>query len=199
MFEFIKPLLASKKFQTAILTLVANLLLRFGIDLDVGEALAITSPLIAYILGQSAVDVKKAGPTIPGAVLVLLAAASLSGAAVSLAGCGAAQRVGGGLIDCLAPHTAKLAGELTGVVADTIRHATDNTGRVNWSAVKEVVQRFKSDAPRCAFRIAVDEALRLRKSLGGVLSAGLEYDPADLRAGYAEINAEVFGARLAPL
>jgi hypothetical protein len=199
MLDALKPLLTSKKFQTAVLTLIANLLLRFGVDLDIADALALTSPLIAYILGQSAVDVKKAGPSVGGAALVLLAAAGLSGAAVGLAGCGAAQRVGGGLIDCMAPHTAKLAGELTGVVADTIRHATDNTGKVDWQGVRGVVERFKSDGPRCAFRIAVDEALRLRKAVGGVQSAGLEYSPDDLRAGFAAINAQAFGDRLAPL
>lgn len=198
MLDALKPLLTSKKFQTAALTLVANLLLRFGVELDIADALALTSPLIAYILGQSAVDVKKAGPTVSGAVLVLLAAAGLSGAAVGLAGCGAAQRAGSAVIDCLAPNTAKLAGELTGVVADALRAATDNTGRVDWSAVKASVNGFKSDAPRCAFRAAVAEALRLRSS-GGVQAAGLEWSPDDLRAGFAAINAQAFGDRLAPL
>jgi len=198
MLNAIKPLLSSKKFQTAILTIAANLLLRFGVDLDVGEALAITAPLMAYILGQSAVDAKKAGPGISGAVLVLLAAAGLSGAAVSLAGCSAAQRGSAALIDCLAPNTAKLARELTGVVGDVLRAATDNAGRVDWQAVRGSVGAFQGDAPRCAFRAAITEAMRARLP-GGVQSAGLEWSPDDLRAGFAAINAQAFGDRLAPL
>jgi hypothetical protein len=198
MFDAIKPLLTSKKFQTAILTLVANLLLRLGVDMDVGEALAITSPLVAYILGQSVVDVRKAGPNIAGAALLLLAACTLSWSLMSVAGCGAVQRGGASVIDCLAPNTAKLAGELTGVVADVLRSSTDNTGHVDWSAVKASVASFQSDAPKCAFRAAVSEALKVVPG-GGVQSAGLEWSPDDLRAGYATINAEVFGARLAPL
>jgi hypothetical protein len=186
----------SKKFAIGLAaSLINGVLVALGVSIEV--AILATSPLSGALLGQAAVDVRKAGPTAGSVASILLAVGLVTGAATN-AGCGSLQRGGAAAIDCLAPNTAKLAGELTGVVADVLRGATDNTGRVDWSAVKASVNGFKSDGPRCAFRAAVAESLRLRSS-GGVQSAGLEWSPDDLRAGYAAINAEVFGTRLAPL
>lgn len=189
-------ILRSKKFLTGLAASIINLIaLALGFPIEV--AMLASSPLAASLVAQGAVDVRKAGPSAGAAVSILLAIGLVAGAATN-AGCGGMQRAGAAAIDCLAPSTAKLAAELTGVVGDALRAATDHTGHVDWQAVRGAVQAFRSDAPRCAFRAAITEAMQLRSS-GGIQAAGLEWSPDDLRAGYAAINAQVFGAGLAPL
>jgi len=189
-------ILRSKKFLTGLAASIINLIaLALGFPIEV--AMLASSPLAASLVAQGAVDVRKAGPSAGAVTSILLAVGLVTGAATS-AGCGSLQRGGAAAIDCLAPSTARLAAELTGVVADVLRSSTDNTGRVDWSTVRGAVQSFRSDAPRCAFRAAITEAMQLR-SIGGIQAAGLEWSPDDLRAGYAAINAQSFGARLAPL
>ena len=53
-----KNLLASKKFVTALIAAAAQVALQLGWELDADQALAVVSPLLAYILGQSAIDAK---------------------------------------------------------------------------------------------------------------------------------------------
>lgn len=186
----------SKKFAIGLAaSLINGVLVALGVSIEV--AILATSPLSGALLGQAAVDVRKAGPSSGAVTSILLAVGLVMGAATS-AGCGSLQRGGASFVDCLAPDTAKLAAELTGVVGDVLRGATDHTGRVDWTAVRDAVQAFRADAPRCAFRSAITAAMRPRSS-GGVQAAGLEWSPDDLRAGYAAINAQVFGAGLAPL
>lgn len=189
-------ILRSKKFLTGLAASIINLIaLALGFPIEV--AMLASSPLAASLVAQGAVDVRKAGPSAGSVASILLAVGLVTGAATN-AGCGSLQRSGAAAIDCLAPSTAKLAAELAGVVGDVLRAATDNTGRVDWTAVRGAVQSFHSDAPRCAFRAAIVEAMRPRSS-GGIQAAGLEWSPDDLRAGYAAINAQAFGARLEPL
>lgn len=57
----IKGLLGSKKFIAALLAGAAQVALQFGWELDADQAFAIITPLLTYIVGQAAVDVKKAG------------------------------------------------------------------------------------------------------------------------------------------
>lgn len=57
----IKNLLTSKKFIAAILAVGGQVALQLGWELDEAQASTIIAPLIAYIFGQAAVDVKKAG------------------------------------------------------------------------------------------------------------------------------------------
>jgi hypothetical protein len=186
----------SKKFAIGLAaSLINGVLVALGVSIEV--AILATSPLSGALLGQAAVDVRKAGPSAGAVTSILLAVGLVTGAAVS-SGCGAVQRGAASTIDCLAPSTARLAAELTGVVADLLRSSTDNTGRVDWQAVRASVGAFRSDAPRCAFRAAITEAMQARSG-GGIQAAGLEWSPDDLRAGYAAINAQAFGARLAPL
>jgi hypothetical protein len=52
----LKTLLTSKKFLTAVLTVLLMVLAEFGFNLDIETALAIVSPLLAYILGQGIAD-----------------------------------------------------------------------------------------------------------------------------------------------
>lgn len=190
--------LASKKFVTGLFASMINLI-AVALGLPLEAALAISSPLTLGLAYQGVVDVRKAGPTAGSVAAIVLAVAVLGGGAVGLAGCGAAQRASASFLDCMQPRTKALASELTGLVADTIRHAADNNGRVDWATVREVVAPFKSAAPRCAFRAAVIEALRPSSGLSSPQAAGLEYSPDELREGYAAINAEVFGASLEPL
>ena len=186
----------SKKFAIGLVASIINgVLVALGVSIDV--AILATSPLSGALLAQGAVDVRKAGPSSGSVASILLAVGLVTGAATN-AGCGSLQRGGAAAIDCLAPSTARLAAELTGVVGDVLRGATDHAGRVDWTAVRDAVQAFRSDAPRCAFRAAITEAMNLR-SVGGIQAAGLEWSPDDLRAGYATINVQAFGARLAPL
>ena len=186
----------SKKFAIGLAASMINgVLVALGVSIEV--AILATSPLAASLVAQGAVDVRKAGPSAGSVASILLAVGLVTGAATS-GGCGSLQRGGSAAIDCLAPSTARLAAELTGVVGDVLRGATDHTGRVDWATVRDAVQAFRSDAPRCAFRAAITAAMRPRSS-GGIQAAGLEWSPDDLRAGYAAINAQVFGAGLAPL
>lgn len=60
----IKGLLGSKKFIASMLAVAAQVALQFGWELDADQALAIVSPLMAYILGQAAVDVRKTAPAV---------------------------------------------------------------------------------------------------------------------------------------
>ena len=187
----------SKKFMIGLAaSLINGLLVALGVSIEV--AILATSPLSGALLAQGAVDVRKAGPGNGSALAVMLAAGLLGSGVYTLTGCGAAQRGGAAFVDCLAPNTAKLAGELTGVVGDVLRAATDNTGHVDWTAVKASIQSFKTDGPRCAFRAAITAAMQPRPS-GGVQSSGLEWSPDDLRAGFAAVNHDLFGSRLAPL
>lgn len=189
-------ILRSKKFLTGLAASVINLIaIALGFPIEV--AMLASSPLAASLLGQAAVDVRKAGPSAGAVTSILLAVGLVTGAAVS-SGCGSVQRAGASFVDCLAPDTAKLAGELTGVVGDVLRAATDHAGRVDWQAVKGSVSAFRSAAPMCAVRAAIAEAMRPRAG-GGIQAAGLEWSPDDLRAGFAALNHDVFGSRLAPL
>lgn len=187
----------SRKFVIGLAASIINgVLVALGVSIEI--AILATSPLSGALLAQGAVDVRKAGPGNGSALAVMLAAGLLGSGAYTLTGCGSVQRAGASFIDCMKPNTRALAGELTGLVGDTIRHATDNTGRVDWQSVKGSLSAFKSDAPMCAFRSALVEAMRPRAA-GGVQAAGLEYSPDDLRAGFAAVNVGLFGARLAPL
>ena len=189
-------ILRSKKFLTGLAASITNLIaLALGFPIEV--AMLASSPLAASLAAQGVVDVRKAGPSAGSVASILLAVGLVTGAATN-AGCGSLQRGGAAAIDCLAPSTARLAAELTGVVGDVLRGATDHAGRVDWATVRAAVQAFRSDAPRCAFRAAITEAMRPRSS-GGVQAAGLEWSPDDLRAGFAAVNHDLFGSRLAPL
>lgn len=189
-------ILQSKKFLTGLSASIINLIaLALGFPIEV--AMLASSPLAASLAAQGVVDVRRAGPSAGSVASILLAVGLVAGAATS-AGCGSLQRGGAAAIDCLAPSTARLAAELTGVVDDVLRGATDHTGRVDWQTLRAAVQAFRSDAPRCAFRAAITAAMRPRSS-GGVQSSGLEWSPDDLRAGFAAINHDLFGSRLAPL
>lgn len=59
MLEALRPMLASKKFQMAILAIVAQVAARFGLSFDVDQALLFVSPLMIAIAGQAAVDMRK--------------------------------------------------------------------------------------------------------------------------------------------
>lgn len=52
-------ILKSKKFQAAIVGLIVALTGKVGLDLDEASLLAILSPILAYIAGQSAADIGK--------------------------------------------------------------------------------------------------------------------------------------------
>lgn len=58
----VKPLLHSKKFQTAIVTAVTAGVTRLGFDIDANTVTLIISPLLAAILGQGVADLKKPCP-----------------------------------------------------------------------------------------------------------------------------------------
>ena len=187
----------SKKFMIGLAaSLINGVLVALGVSIEI--AILATSPLSGALLAQGAVDVRKAGPSNGSALAVMLAAGLIGSGVYTLTGCGATQRAGASFIDCMQPNTRALAGEITGLVGDTLRNATDNTGRVDWQSVKGTLLGFKSDAPMCAFRSALVEAMRPRSS-GGVQAAGLEWSPDDLRAGYTAVNHDLFGSRLAPL
>lgn len=53
--------LSSKKALAAIAGVLVGLAAKKGLDLDTESVLAVLSPIVAYILGQSHVDAKKAG------------------------------------------------------------------------------------------------------------------------------------------
>lgn len=59
MLQSLKALLASKKFLTAIITMIVWGLGRWGIELDVDEVTAFVTPLMAAILGQGIADMRK--------------------------------------------------------------------------------------------------------------------------------------------
>lgn len=54
------PLLSSKKFQMALLAMLAHVLARYGLHMDPAQALEFISPLLAAILGQGIADHGKA-------------------------------------------------------------------------------------------------------------------------------------------
>lgn len=188
-------ILKSKKFLTGLVASVVNVIvIALGFPIEV--AMLASSPLAGSLVAQGVVDVRKSGASAGTVASIVLAVGLVTGAAVST-GCGSVQRAGASAIDCLAPRTARVAAELTGVVSDALRLATGNDGRVDWTAVKSSVAGFASDGPRCAFRAVIVEAMRPRSN--GVQAAGLEYSADDLRAGYAAVNAQAFADRLAPL
>lgn len=202
-------LLLSKKFLASMFGAIANLTLYLGFELDVDQAMGITSPILAMILGQTVVDVRKAGkpPSPPTDVinatnvsLLLLLVLAVGG----LAGCdkmkASSARATANFIDCMKPNTKALAGELTSVVSSVLRDATGNDGKVDWTSVKATVGTFKSDAPMCAFRSAIIEALRPRVATADApQSSPLPTDSADLSAGYESIRVGMFSGRLAPI
>jgi len=207
MIDVLKALFSSKKFIAALFGVAAHIALKLGFELDVEEAMAITSPILAYILGQSAVDVKKAaGAGSTAAILVLVVGVLGASGAMLSSGCASwkssATGAASSFVDCLAPNTKALAGELQGTVADVIRNSTDNTGKVDWTSVKSSVGTFKSDAPLCAFQAAVRGMLlaaRAPKDPDAPQSAGLEIDATSLETGYEAVRLELFAGRLGPL
>jgi len=59
MWSTIKKLLASKKALVAIITVIAFVAGRFGLELDVDELAAALAPFYLYLLAQGAADFKK--------------------------------------------------------------------------------------------------------------------------------------------
>jgi hypothetical protein len=196
MFAALKPLLTSKKFLTAVITVIANLLLFFGIELDADQAVALTSPLIAAIVGQTVVDVKKAGAATT-ALILLLVIGVCAGAVVS-SGCATAADTGkqaaSGFVDCMKPEAKGAALELAPAFLDILENAIGNDGRIDWAPVRSVAGALTSDATRCAFTTAIALAMQPH-ALGAEApqSAELAADPADVRAGFEAIRAELYG------
>jgi hypothetical protein len=191
MLAALKPLLTSKKFQMALITTIANLLLYFGIELDVEIAMALTSPLIAAIFGQTAVDVKKAG--LAGLVLLVVACGSTTGQRLK-AGAG---RVAGDFIDCTTPAAVTTIGELGPAFANVIRNATSDDGKVDGAPVKQALGALKSPAMQCAAAAVFAEMLRPREpDPDAPQSSPLEVDPAELGAVFELLRTEHYdGAR----
>lgn len=54
-----KDLLTSKKFQAAVIAVLAQIAAKFGLELDEASALMLISPIIAYIVGQGVADLGK--------------------------------------------------------------------------------------------------------------------------------------------
>lgn len=60
-----KDLLTSKKFQAAVIAVLAQIAAKFGLELDEASALMLISPLIAYIVGQGVADLGKSAAKEP--------------------------------------------------------------------------------------------------------------------------------------
>jgi hypothetical protein len=89
----VKQALLSKKVLTGIFTAIANIALYFGFQIDVTQAVMLTSPIIAAIFGQTVVDVRNAGQSKtldvtlqpPGTPPAATPSSSGTGAAIMLA------------------------------------------------------------------------------------------------------------------
>ncbi len=207
MLAILKALFSSKKFLVMLAGIILAVANKLGLDLDpelVNQILALVG---VYIVGQGIADRGKEaaklanGPAI--ALALILVATSTAGLS---SGCAAfkssARGAAASFVDCLAPNTKALAGELQGTVSDVIRNATDNTGKVDWSSVRGSVRSYKSDAPLCAFQAAVRGMLlaaRAPKDPEAPQSAGLDVDPTSLSTGYELVRLELFATRLQPL
>jgi hypothetical protein len=201
MLEALKALLSSKKFLTAVFTVLANLALKFGLELDVDQAVALTSPLIAAIFGQTVIDVKKAGNGASTAVTLVFAfiTAGVVGLAVTSSGCTKAQlkdagvRAATSMVDCMQPTIVKTALELKPTYRELLELATGGDGKVDREALKAAAAGLKTPALRCAFSTVVAEAMHaVTNAAGGVQSAPLEVDKEDLAATFEAIRAESF-------
>lgn len=199
MTEAIKALLSSKKFLVAVFTVFANLALKFGLELDVDQAVALTSPLIAAIFGQTVVDVKKAGGLTQAAPTLVFAfiTAGMVGLAVTSSGCDAAKATGlraaTSYVDCMQPAAIKLALELKPTFRDLLENATQNDGKIDWAPVRAAASSLTTPATRCAFSTVVSEAMRLvARTADAVQSSPLDIDQADLRTGWESIRADFY-------
>jgi len=202
MTEALKALLSSKKFLTAVFTVLANLALRFGLELDVDEAVALTSPLIAAIFGQTVIDVKKAGNAASSATSIafgLLIAGGATGAVLA-SGCTKAQlkdtgvRAASGFVDCMQPAVVKTVIELKPTYRELLEAVTGGDGKVDREALKSAASSLTTPATRCAFSTVVAEAMRAVQSVASeVQSAPLEIDREDLRAAYEAIRTDFYG------
>ena len=187
----IKPTLASKKTQLALFTTLANLLLYFGIELDVEVAMGLTSPLITAIVGHTAVDVQKAKAA-SAAALVLL---------VALGACGpssraAAGRVAGDVIDCMAPTARDAIATFAPAIANVVRNATAPDGKVDWAPVRDVGRSLKTPAAQCVMASVIAEALRPPTPRPDApLSSPLQWDPVSLVSGWEDLRADWGGKK----
>lgn len=181
MLNALKPLLTSKKFLTAVLTVIANLVLRMGIELDIEEAVAITSPFIAYVLGQSAVDVKKAG--LAGMLLLAL-------------GCGSSQagkRVATNFVDCMTPAVLPTVMEYLPAMRQALQGSFDNVGKIDRAKLKETASTLKTEAGRCVLSSAVSELVRaatLALRRGEPRSERMPVDVVDVQAAFEEVRTD---------
>lgn len=206
MLEILKTLFSSKKFLVMLAGIILAVANKLGLDLDpelVNQILALVG---VYIVGQGIADRGKVTKVTDGPAIGLALILIVSSTAGLSSGCAtfksSATGAASSFVDCLAPNTKALAGELQGTVSDVIRNATDNTGKVDWSAVRSSVRSYKSDAPLCAFQAAVRGMLlaaRAPKDPDAPQSAGLEVDAASLLTGYESVRLELFATRLQPL
>jgi urease gamma subunit len=213
----IKDLLASKKFLIAVLTVVANIVARFGFHLDIEQAVALTSPLVAAILGQGIADIGapaakqlardgvleqvppaiRAGSTLSTSLLILLALA------VFLGGCGAAQRdrVKGIVVDCTVDNVDTLTDQFGPLVKQAILQATGGDGRVDTDALLLAARNFGRDTGACVLASVVAGYLASPPAIassnaGGhdrPQSAPIELDIESLRASFERVRTELFG------
>jgi hypothetical protein len=191
----IKGLLASKKFIAALIAFIAQIALQLGWEVDEVVATTIISPLIGYVLGQSAVDVTKAraaASVIP--LLLLVGLASSHGCA----GVERAGRVAAGVIDCMTPTAKDAIGQFGPAVAELLRNATDSRGVVDWQPMRVVGRSLTTPAARCVLASVVAEALRPKAPRADApQSSPLQWDPASLSAGFDSTRSDWGGATFA--
>jgi hypothetical protein len=95
------------------------------------------------------------------------------------------------VVDCTKEETARVVDELGPVVDHIFSQATDPTGKVNWSPIRDLASRFTTEVGGCVLADVVARALKPTEP-GGVQSSPLQVDLVDLRAGFTALKAERF-------
>lgn len=195
MLEALKGLFSSKKFITAIIALVVAAGAKFGLEVD-GEVVAAILGVFAVLIGaQGATDVGKEAAKAKTTMIMLIAIACLSSTMPACSGAkGTAGRVAGDVVDCLTPTAKDAIGTFGPAIADVLRNATSNDGKVDWAPVKAVGKSFKTPAAQCVLAAVVAEALRPKPvDPEAPMSAPLQVDPAELLSGFDALRTELYG------
>lgn len=202
MLTALRALLSSKKFITTLVGVAVAIAARVGFDLD-PELVAAILGVFAMLVGAQGladqgkeaakVNLQPPSPTVEsGTAAGVITTTLLIMMLVGCSGLGErAGRVAAGVVDCMTPAAKTAIGEFGPAMADVLRNATGNDGKVDWAPVRSVSKSLASPAARCVLASVVAEALRPKKEdPNAPKSEGLSLDPADLRSGFDAIRAE---------
>lgn len=198
----LRNLFSSKKFITMLVGLAVALGARFGLQLE-PELVASIVGLFAVLIGaqgladQGKEAAKESKPSSTPLVMLVVIAFGLTAITTSSGCSGLGGRASSGakaFIDCMAPDTKAVAGELVPAFGSMLRASLDGTGKLDRQQLGAIAAPLKSSATRCALDAAIAVLLSPPAPRAGApASSPLEVDTADVAAAYADVRSQLWG------